>query len=265
MFSKPRLLFKYVRYLITASNGKGHGVHSPFVYAFIRNVLKEKRHPEWTTQIEAVRKKWKRDLTSIAVNDLGGKGSGQIRSEPVSVLARRSLSSPKFGRLLFRISRYYQVRQLLELGTSLGLSGSYLIAGAGSDARLITIEGAEEVAALARHTFAALNLENVEVLTGDFALRLPELPGRGFVPDLVFIDGNHRKEPLLDYFNAFLKLEPVPRVIILHDIHWSEEMESGWQNICSMPEVMLSIDLFFAGILFFDDKFRIKQHFRIRF
>ena len=33
------LLYKYIKYLIFASNGKGHGIHSPFVYDFVVNVL----------------------------------------------------------------------------------------------------------------------------------------------------------------------------------------------------------------------------------
>ena len=33
------LINKYISYLWKASNGRGHGVHSPFVYAFIKNVL----------------------------------------------------------------------------------------------------------------------------------------------------------------------------------------------------------------------------------
>ena len=39
MYSSLTLLKKYFQYLLKASNGKGHGVHSPFVYAFIKNVL----------------------------------------------------------------------------------------------------------------------------------------------------------------------------------------------------------------------------------
>ncbi len=265
MYSKPRLAIKYLRYLFSASNGKGHGVHSPFVYGFIRNVLKDRPEPDWFPKIEALRTKWLRSPDFISVTDLGGKGDGSSIRRSVSGLAARSLSSRKFGRFLFRLARYYSSQHLLELGTSLGISGSYLLAGAGDKAKLVSIEGSGEIAALARKTFDELNFKNVQVVTGDFELALPATLKKDFQPDLVFIDGNHRKFPLLAYFNLLLQQRPLPVVIVLHDIHWSNEMEEGWQTICSLPQVRLTVDLFSAGLVFFDDKFLIKQHFTIRF
>jgi hypothetical protein len=41
-YTFPFTLFNYLKYYFTASNGKGHGVHSPFVYNFIRSVLNNK-------------------------------------------------------------------------------------------------------------------------------------------------------------------------------------------------------------------------------
>ena len=41
-YTFPFTLLNYFKYYFTASNGKGHGVHSPFVYSFIRSVLNNK-------------------------------------------------------------------------------------------------------------------------------------------------------------------------------------------------------------------------------
>jgi len=41
-YSTPTILFKYLQYHWVAANSKGHGVHSPFVYQFIRNTLNAK-------------------------------------------------------------------------------------------------------------------------------------------------------------------------------------------------------------------------------
>jgi len=38
-YTFPFTLFNYFKYYFNASSGKGHGVHSPFVYSFIRSVL----------------------------------------------------------------------------------------------------------------------------------------------------------------------------------------------------------------------------------
>ena len=38
-YSTPTLFLKYLQYRWVASNSKGHGIHSPFVYQFIRQTL----------------------------------------------------------------------------------------------------------------------------------------------------------------------------------------------------------------------------------
>jgi hypothetical protein len=42
-------------------------------------------------------------------------------------------------------------------------------------------------------------------------------------------------------------------------------MEQAWQAIKADPRVTLTIDLFFIGLVFFDEAFKQPQHFTIRF
>jgi hypothetical protein len=42
MYSKGMLLIKYIFFWLKASNGKGHGIHSPFVFDFIQQILMKK-------------------------------------------------------------------------------------------------------------------------------------------------------------------------------------------------------------------------------
>jgi hypothetical protein len=54
-------------------------------------------------------------------------------------------------------------------------------------------------------------------------------------------------------------------VMVFDDIHWSADMEEAWEQIRGDKRVMLSIDLFFLGLIFFNPAFKVKQHFTIRF
>lgn len=83
--------------------------------------------------------------------------------------------------------------------------------------------------------------------------------------DLVFIDGNHRRKPVLDYFEKFLNKISPSSLVVIHDIHWSREMEEAWDIIQQHPKVKMSIDIFSAGIVFFREEFLVKQQFSIRF
>jgi len=152
----------------------------------------------------------------------------------------------------------------LELGTSLGITTSYL-AFANLSAQVITMEGAPTVADLAQKTFDRLNLKGIEVLKGNFNQTLPETLERIKTVDLVFIDGNHRKDPTLNYFHQLINHSTESTILIFDDIHWSSEMELAWKEIQQHPEVTLTIDLFFIGLVFFKKDFKAKQHFVIRF
>jgi predicted O-methyltransferase YrrM len=83
--------------------------------------------------------------------------------------------------------------------------------------------------------------------------------------DLLFVDGNHRKEATLEYFNIFLEKATPQSIFIFDDIHWSKEMEEAWKLIQQHNSVTLTIDLFFLGMVFFSKDFKVKQHFPIRF
>ncbi|HET6994599.1 MAG TPA: SAM-dependent methyltransferase, partial [Chitinophagaceae bacterium] len=75
----------------------------------------------------------------------------------------------------------------------------------------------------------------------------------------------HRLQPTIQYFETILTKTNNFSIVILDDIHWSQEMEQAWEYCKSHTSVSLSIDLFFIGILVFRKEIREKQHFVIRF
>jgi len=265
MFSKGQLLLKYLQYYFTASNGKGHGMHSPFVFEFITKVLNDKTiYPEYV-KVETLRNQLLNDNTVLEVEDPGaGSVIDKKSKRGISSIAKNAAKPKKFGQLLFRMVKHYQPTTILELGTSLGITTSYLSL-ARPDARLITMEGSKEIADIAKRNFGNLEIRNVEIIEGNFDITLSsEVRGLSTV-DFAFIDGNHRKEPTERYFKELLAKTNNDSILVFDDIHWSREMEAAWETIKKDVEVTCSIDLFFIGIVLFRKEFKEKQHFKIRF
>ncbi len=265
MFSTWQLLKKYADYYLSASNGKGHGIHSPFVYEFVRRVLIDKRNFYAYNQVEALRRKLLQDETLLHVEDFGaGSAITKTNQRTVAAITRHAAKSKKWAQLLFRIVNYYQPSTILELGTSMGISTAYM-ALANPKARIITAEGSSAIAAQAKKNFQSLQLSSIEQVTGNFDDTLPRILSKLPRLDLAFIDGNHRYEPTLRYFDQLLPSLHAGSIVIFDDIHWSADMEKAWQAIRENSAVRLSIDLFFVGLVFFSDQFKVKQHFTIRF
>jgi predicted O-methyltransferase YrrM len=265
LYSSFQLAKKYLRYYLTASNGKGHGVHSPFVFDFITKVLNDKKQYLCYQPIEKQRQQLLQNNSVIEIEDFGA-GSAVMKSNKrvIKQIAASSLKPAKFAQLLFRIVQYYKPAIILELGTSLGITSSYLAHGNDNGA-VFTCEGAGAIAARAQKNFDALQIKNIRLTQGDFAKTLQPLLNEIGKVDLAFVDGNHRKAPTLEYFFKLLHHSTANSILIFDDIHWSEEMEAAWAAIQQHPSVTLTIDLFFIGLVFINPDFKIKQHFSIRF
>jgi predicted O-methyltransferase YrrM len=265
LYTRLQLVKKYLYYYFTASNGNGHGVHSPFVFDFITNVLKDKKEYSSYSKMESVRKELLVNNIRIEIEDFGA-GSSVMKSNKRAVknIAKTSLKPKKYAQLLYRIIQYYKPATIVELGTSLGITTAYLASG-NSQSKVYTCEGSTNIATIARHNFDILQLKNIELIQGDFNETLQPLLSALNKIDLAFIDGNHRKEPTLDYFSQLLKHSTNSTILIFDDIHWSVEMEAAWAVIQSHPAVTLTIDLFFIGIVCINNDFKVKQHFSVAY
>lgn len=240
-----------------------HSLHAPFIYQFYQQVIRDATPPPEFEDIEQYRKNLKTSTQKISVKPIGATSvvnNAEIRS--VSDIARNSLSSPKFGRLLYRLVQFQQPRVILELGTSLGTTTLYLSADAQN--KVFTLEGCPETAELAKQAFQSLSRENIELREGNIDTTLPDLLNQIETVDLVYIDANHRKEPTLRYFQQLLPKTHAGSILVFDDIYWSFEMMEAWKIIRNHPQVTLSIDLFDAGIIFFRP-LATRQHYTLMF
>ncbi|RYZ14535.1 MAG: SAM-dependent methyltransferase, partial [Sphingobacteriales bacterium] len=130
MYSSFQLTKKYLQYYRKAANHKGHGVHSPFIFDFIKNVLNNGNHYQPPAAIEGLRSKLLKNHQLVPVTDLGaGSRKDNITEKKISKIAVTALKPPKYAQLMHRLVRHYKPGRIIELGTSLGITTAYLSSG----------------------------------------------------------------------------------------------------------------------------------------
>jgi predicted O-methyltransferase YrrM len=256
------LILRYLRYQLGAIDK--FGIHSPFVYDLVTQVLEDSSSYGAYKEIEQLKKDLLQKNDRIEVTDYGaGSKADKQNIRSIRSLTKHSSKPKKYGRLLYRLARYLKPGIILELGTAMGLSSAYLSKGF-PESSLTTLEGCPNISEIARTNLNSLGLDRAEVITGPFDDTLPSYLNNKPQLDLVFIDGNHKELPTLSYFEQCVANTVNTSCIVLDDIHWTREMEKAWQTIQEHPAVTLSIDLFFMGLVFFRKELT-KQHFVIRF
>lgn len=265
MYTSIQLAVKYIQYYLFAENGKGHGVHSPFVYDLISQVLNDDRIFYSFQPIEDCRKTLQNSMTEITFQHFRSEPSIENASiKSVATIASTSLKPKKYGQLLFRLVNYFTPQTIIELNTSLGITSAYM-ASANFNANLFTLEESTEIASIAAANFEELGLSNTTFITGHFDDTLTKTLENIELINFAFIDGIHQFESSIRYFEQVIQKSDEHTVIIIGDIHCSKEMEAAWIDVKKHQSVTLTIDLFYVGIVFFRKEQKEKQHFVIRY
>jgi predicted O-methyltransferase YrrM len=221
------------------------------------------RHPYYAFEKAAnIRSGLLTETRSVDAGTFGAasQAGDAVRREIRQVVKSGSLS-PRYGHLLFRLINYLRLQNILELGTGVG-AGTIYLALTSSKSKVWTIEGNADKAGVARDLFDRHHIGNVKTIQGRFSEVLPGVLSEIPSLDFVFFDGDHRREPTLEYFNACMAKAHDNTLFVFDDIHWSKGMESAWTEIIGHPAVTVSVDLFRLGLVFFQKGCQ-KQHYTV--
>jgi predicted O-methyltransferase YrrM len=204
---------------------------------------------DWITRIEEQRK------ALLSRNELlidGSLGEGRMYDKDITVRRACQVSKPhKEALMLYLLIRAIKPRSVIELGTNVGISSSFIGAALKvneEQGSLTTLELSPNRLRLAKEVHSNLGLDNVTYVQGLFKDTLSHTLGKMGSVDLAFIDGHHQYKPTLDYYEEILRIATADAVFVFDDIRWSDGMKKAWSEIQADKRLGLVVDLDIIGI-----------------
>ena len=264
----------YLKHRMTARHTGGHGVHSPYLFEWVRMVMSDENSYYAWEAIEKRRERMLADERIVEFVDYGSGGEGNhfaedrgaVEDRRVKDIAKGSLAKKKYAQLLARLVNWLGNGRLdmgdrrlviVELGTSLGITTAYM-AMMDSRNKVVTYEGCPAVADIAKENWKALGIKNIDCRVGE--IKMEDLDRDIQTWDLAFVDANHTYASTRAYFNVLAEKAHAKSVMIVDDIHYNTEMEMAWRAICADERVMSTMDLYQMGLVFFDQNYW-KRHY----
>jgi hypothetical protein len=247
----------YIHYWFVAK--KRHNIHSPFVYDLSDKCLQiglKNKHKELIAKQKAKLSSQKEVIT-IADFGAGSKWMGNERR--ICDIFKNSRSSNDYANLLYRLANHYQPKRILELGTSLAWGTLHMHLG-NENARIDTVEGCPQTYEKAKSLFP-VDADNVHFYNARFEDFFDELSDIRY--DMIFIDGNHRGQALLDYIDRLFPHAHSDTLWILDDIRWSDDMWSAWERITQDSRFHVTVDLMRVGLALMRET-QVKETFSLR-
>ncbi|WGH76916.1 class I SAM-dependent methyltransferase [Tenacibaculum tangerinum] len=172
----------------------------------------------------------------------------------VREICKKAASGKKWCQFLYHLVDAIDAPKVLEIGTNLGISGSYILeAMKNKNGKLTTMEGLPQLCEISAAQFATIVPNSkFEVIQGLYENTFSKVIENKEEYDILFIDGNHQKAPTLEYFKALKATIKKTAIFVFDDIYWSDGMTEAWEIIKKDKDVNFSIDLYEQGIVIID-------------
>lgn len=247
-----QFVLDYVQHRLEAKNR--HGVHSPFVYHLIDEVIYDFSLKSDYSELEHCRQILRHDDRSILVHD---------QCISVKVFGKNRCKSLRSAQLIYRLANYFSPNQVIEIGTSMGIDTTYL-AKAAPQARIISMDQDVDTVVIASENLVKQAIKNAQILTGDLNQILPDVLIELQSLDFVLINRGHDKEAMINYLSQCLPKLKETSVVVVDAIYRDKEIKKFWQQIKIHPQITITIDLFQMGLAFVRPQ-QAEEHFKIRF
>ena len=243
-----------------------NSIHSPYLYDLTCHLLDLRKKDESYDKIEDLRQALLKNKDGLRVEDYGaGSYTGKASEiKRIARLAKVSSSNTLKCKLLSNLVSYIQPSCILELGTNLGLATAYLHSAAPT-ADCITVEGSETIYQQAKLNLEALGYNDIEIHNSLFNSFIEEHSPIIERSDLVYMDGDHRYQSTLDYFDKIWTSwsgTSSVQVIVLDDIYWSKGMQNAWDTIKENYKCQ-TLDFYKLGIVIRRENIITSEHLKV--
>lgn len=193
----------------------------PLEYLFSRQLARAEA--EVQSRVEAIRSEFERRDGRFHVIS----NQGTLVQKSAYNLARLSSVTSEWGVFLYLCAKSFRAQRILELGSCIGISGSYFAASPYCK-QFIGLEGAKDVVGIANANVKRIS-RTATILFGNADDKLVDtLTEFDSNLDLIYIDANHHYEPTQRYLNLAAPHLNSGALVIFDDIHWSKEMWDAW-------------------------------------
>ena len=233
----------WLTYLIKARHRKGHGIHSPFLYRLITEVVEDKcKYPEYDIYKMLTAKSSTLLLNNAVTSSLEVHLHEHLISKEPGKLSQKVELPAKFGKMAFRLIREFHPSSVIHYGPSLG---PILAVIAMADNFIPVYQTSDSPA---YDIFAAALLKDSAITNIRFLPDDSQSSGRRSFILINYPDDPDRSRMLIQ---RLLALHGDDDVLIFRGIHQSKGMEQIWQELIGSPLVHVSIDQFEIGIVLF--------------
>ena len=222
------MLSSYLKYLWQRRSE--YGIHSPFVYEFMRKVL----------------------------NDSGSNRDYDTIYRIARLLDKRKpirYNLRKQSRLLYRMVRYFEPDSVVSFGKVSALNTAAMALGH-LQTRVYLEESDDFLETLNSMGVVNVSLIQPEEFDSEHFKRL----NTGFV----FFSRDSFEEDTWDYLVDCLNYKTADSVFVFEGIHHNKAMQDAWEEIKANEDVSITFDLYCVGMVFFREGIE-KQDFVLKY
>lgn len=230
-------------YLKRARHRRGHGIHSPFLFRLITEVVESrKRLPEYTI-FKGLKNKVLNLLDDFQ-NPLLTEIYHQLNLHPSKPrkLYKKVELPLRYGKVVFRLIRYFKPSTIINYGPTFGVNLA-VMALANNDSIIYQSISDPAYKLISKELLKDSAISNIQFFQEN---SIPTIN-----PEFIMINYSDNPDLSRNVVQKYLRIHGDDDVLIIRGIHESQEMETIWLEMIVHESVRVSLDLFEIGIALF--------------